>query len=359
MGKTPKERKKKGELPSGNVRIQVYDYTDKSGKKHYKSFTAPTRTEARRMAEKWKVLKATNPEPKEATVGITVREMIERYIDIKSGVLSPSTRKEYDGTLRRYYSGDFGEKKVDELTKASLQVFVSDLSKNGLKPKTARNAYGLFTSAAEVFFPALDTRVTMPEKQKPQLYCPDDSDVKKLLEYIQGTELEIAVLLAAFGPLRRGEICALTSDDIEGNIVHVRKNMVTSENGWVIKYPKTTEGARDIIFPESVVQKIGQKKGRLINTNPDALTKRFRRAIRKVGTRIYRFHDLRHYAASIMHAIGVPDVYILERGGWASDHVMKTVYRNSIDSEKQKQTSNILSHFEKVSHEVSHEAENY
>lgn len=130
--------------------------------------------------------------------------------------------------------------------------------------------------------------------------------------------------------------------------------MVTSENGWVIKYPKTTEGARDIVFPDSVIQRIRQKEGRLVDTNPDALTNRFQRAIHRVGTRIYRFHDLRHYSASIMHAIGIPDVYILERGGWSSEHVMKAVYRNSINSEKQKQTANILAHFDKVSHEVSH-----
>lgn len=33
-------RKKKGVLPSGSVRVQVYDYTDDSGKRHYQSFTA-------------------------------------------------------------------------------------------------------------------------------------------------------------------------------------------------------------------------------------------------------------------------------------------------------------------------------
>lgn len=42
-------RKKKNELPSGNIRIQVYDYTDEDGKKHYKSFTAPPQRRRRRL----------------------------------------------------------------------------------------------------------------------------------------------------------------------------------------------------------------------------------------------------------------------------------------------------------------------
>lgn len=31
--------------PSGNWRVQVYDYTDAKGKRHYKSFTADTKKE--------------------------------------------------------------------------------------------------------------------------------------------------------------------------------------------------------------------------------------------------------------------------------------------------------------------------
>ena len=46
-----------------------------------------------------------------------------------------------------------------------------------------------------------------------------------------------------------------------------------------------------------------------------------------------------------MHAIGVPGQYILERGGWASDNVMKTVYRNTISIETIRQTQKINEHF--------------
>ena len=47
-----------------------------------------------------------------------------------------------------------------------------------------------------------------------------------------------------------------------------------------------------------------------------------------------------------MHAIGVPDQYILQRGGWSGDNVMKTVYRNAIDIETAKQNKKINEHFE-------------
>lgn len=46
-----------------------------------------------------------------------------------------------------------------------------------------------------------------------------------------------------------------------------------------------------------------------------------------------------------MHAIGVPDKYILDRGGWETDHVLKAVYRNSIDIEAEKQNQKINQYF--------------
>ena len=47
-------------------------------------------------------------------------------------------------------------------------------------------------------------------------------------------------------------------------------------------------------------------------------------------------HDLRHYAASALHAAGVPSQYIQKRGGWSSDYVMKRVYIDTISEEEQR-----------------------
>lgn len=60
---------------------------------------------------------------------------------------------------------------------------------------------------------------------------------------------------------------------------------------------------------------------------------------------ICHFHELRHYAASILHAIGIPDQYIMNYGGWKTDYVMKSVYRNAIDEETQKMNDKISDHF--------------
>ncbi len=50
----------------------------------------------------------------------------------------------------------------------------------------------------------------------------------------------------------------------------------------------------------------------------------------------FPLHKLRHYFASQMSALGVPEADILKMGGWETDHVMKNVYRHSMmDKEEQ------------------------
>ena len=39
-----------------------------------------------------------------------------------------------------------------------------------------------------------------------------------------------------------------------------------------------------------------------------------------------------------MHAIGGPDQYIMERGGWKSDKVLKQVYRGTLNEYQKKYT---------------------
>lgn len=65
----------------------------------------------------------------------------------------------------------------------------------------------------------------------------------------------------------------------------------------------------------------------------------------------FRFHDLRHYSASIMHTIGIPDVYIMERGGWSSDSTLKQIYHGSMDDYQKKFTYKTINHFDKIQHE--------
>ena len=338
-------KKKKNQLPSGNIRVQVFDYTDSEGKKHYRSFTAPTKTEAKAKAAEWKEHR------RQLKSRLLVRDAVEQYITMKTPVLSPSTIRGYR-SLQAYYfcKGDtFADLDLRTIDNTEIQLWVSGLSACH-SPKTVRNIFGLFSSVVSFYLPDFRVRVTLPSKIKPDLYTPSDDDIRSLLALCSGTEMEIAILLAAFGPLRRGEICALEDKDIKGNTISVTKSRVKNEDHlYVTKLsPKTYTSNRVIEMPPFVIEKMKGIKGRIVKIEPDGITRRFQLLERKANLPGHvRFHDLRHYAASIMHAEGIPDQYIMKRGGWASPNIMKTVYQNVIDIEDRRQTRKIVSEFEK------------
>lgn len=333
-------RKKKGQLPSGSIRIQRKVGTNPDGSRIVKSFTGATRSEAEFKYREF-MAKGGVKAPR-----LTVASALERYIDSKEPVLSPSTILNYRRVAARYVENTaLGYTDVPALTNTELQLWISDLA-SGRSPKTVRNVYTLVKSAVEMFSPDFRFKVTLPAPQKVELYCPSDQDVRRLLDTVTDRDLRIAILLAAFGPLRRSEICALTSDDIQGNTITVSKAMVQNSNKeWEVKGTKTYGSYRRIEMPESVIEELKGIEGKIIQCTPSALSDRWQRAISEAGCHRFRFHDLRHYAISIMHAISVPDQYILHRSGHSTDWCMKRVYRNVIDIEEVKQTSRIMEHF--------------
>lgn len=324
-------------LPSGSWRVQASKTIN--GKLVKKSFTSDNKKEAEFLASQWQI----KLDEQNSTEKITLRQAYVKYIEMKNAVLSPSTIRGYHALLRNTFTNimDFP---ISKITSNIIQMEVNNLSIYS-SPKYVRNAYGLLKAVLKAFVPALPLDVTLPQKSKPDLYIPDDNEIKILLESVKGKNIEIPILLAAFGPMRRSEICALTSDDINGNIVTVNKALVKGDDGWHIKTPKTYSSYRQIEYPDFVIEKIKNIKGVIVNMTPTAITKFFSEELKKCGLPSFRFHDLRHYAVSTLHSINVPDKYIMARGGWSTDYVMKYVYNHTLKNKTDELTEKITGHF--------------
>lgn len=327
-------------LPSGNWRAQSSKTIN--GKLVRKSFTAESKKAAEFLAAQWQVQINEENTPEK----ITLRQAYIKYIEMKNAVLSPSTVRGYNALLRNTYT-NIMDLPITKITANLIQIETNNLAAYS-SPKYVRNAYGLLNSVLKAFAPNLDLDITLPQKAKPELYIPDDNDIKKLLDSVKGKSIEIPILLAAFGPMRRSEICALTSDDITGNIVTVDKAVVKGEDGWHVKSPKTYSSYRQIEYPDFIIEKIKDKKGAIVDMTPTAITKFFAKELKKCGLPPFRFHDLRHYAVSTLHSINVPDKYIMARGGWATNYTMNNVYNHTLKSKKDAFEEKINSHFKTV-----------
>lgn len=331
-------------LPSGSWRVRVYSHTE-NDRQIYESFTAPTKKEAELKAAEWQ-----NKRDRHRSSDLTVYEAIEGYISAKEGVLSPSTIRGYVRMFRNNYSL-IQDKYIRKLTTEDLQIFVSDLSRQ-LSPKSVRNVYGLLSSALALYMPDTVFRVTLPKKIKKRLISPSDEDIQTLFE-AASPELKKCIALSAFGSIRRGELCALTFSDIEGDTIHIHRDMVQNKkNSWETKeMPKTAESVRDASYPHEIIELLGKGENneKIIKyKNPGSITQCFTKLRDRLDINI-RFHDLRHYFASIGAVLGIPDNYLSDFGGWKrGSSVMKEVYQNNIVSMSEVYSEKMKRHFKKL-----------
>lgn len=327
--------------PSGKWRCVIYDYKDSTGKVHQKIFTAETKREAERMAIAYK----EGPQLSDLVVG----EAVKKYIDSKEPVISPSTHRSYMSIYHTHYETTrFGAVRLVDLDNITIQRFVSDLD---VEAKTVSNIYGLLSAALQMFMPERKFTITLPHRKRPELYTPTTAEVEELMEIIkEDRNLYNLVLLCTYGPVRRSEACAVRYDDIDQktNAVTIKRACVRNDyKQWIYKeMPKTDSSYRTIFYPPEVIKTIGRGFGYVIDgDSPAALSDRYARARDRAGLPHFRLHDLRHYAASILHAIGIPDQYIMARGGWKTDHVMKRVYRDTLSDVERTMNEKINDHF--------------
>ena len=325
-----------------------YEYKDGKKIRKYKSFTADTRREAERQAAAWEYDKSHQ------VTDITVHDAIDQYITIKSGVLSASTEDGYRSYFEAGKYADIESYKTSELDQIILQTWITKLA-GKYSAKYIENIYGLFSGAMRMA--GLDLAPiapTLPQGEAPDTYVPYDAELAKLFEYLEKPEkyeLRVSCLLAAFGSLRRSEICALLSSDFSGNTVAVSKGMVRNgKGGWCVQlHAKNDTSNRIVTLPQEVVDAIALTRARVIDTNPDALTGRFRRAVKYAKMpQDFTLHSLRHYYVSIAHVLGIPDAYVMKMGGWKTDHVMKRVYRTTLSDVEKQEQEKINAHFSEL-----------
>lgn len=342
-------------LPSGSWRCQVFSHYEEirqpdgtiKKKRIYKSFTSDNPLKAgKKEAELMAAQYAAEKKLPSSGSTVSFSEALESCIELKEPVLSPSTIRAYKNIgrmLNEKYPG-FCSKRICDIEQNDIQRVIDGVAKER-SPKTVRNYHGLITAVLTSNGSSLNVNTTLPQKVPASLYIPSDSDIQRLIDAVRETELEIPVLLGAFCTMRRGEICALSLKDIKGNTIHIHQSMVLGlDKQWHLKPPKTVSSDRYIEAPDFVIQRI-QQIGHITNLTPHSLTIMFGRVLERNNIPHFRFHDLRHYSASVKHALGIPDAYIMADGGWCSDGVLKNVYRHAMNDRRKEMTQKANEHF--------------
>ena len=310
------------QLPSGEWYMQV----SVDGQRYNKAF--PTKEEA----EYWAAgLKTRSIEYHRSPSALTVTAAIDRYIDSKPGILSPSTVRGYR-RMQKHELSEIANVPLKDLTQERVQRWVSNLSKSQ-SPKTVANAHGLLSVILREYKPSMALRTSLPQKVKKEVKIPTESELKKIMFGCKGKKYELPIMLAIWLGLRASEILGLKWTDIEGDYIRIQRAVVTGEDGPVEKGTKTYSGTRTIHIPAYIKQLLDaqpRNKEHIINMSEKAIYSGFVRICQKQGLPHFRFHDLRHVNASLMLAVGAPDKYAMKRMGHATNNMLKTVYQHTI-----------------------------
>lgn len=343
-------------LPSGSWNVQVFDGRDPSGKKIFVSFTAPTKAEAEFLAAEYKTGRKKKTAPPSV---LSVGEAVEKYVEKSREALSPTTIRGYE-IIRRTGLPGLMPVRVSDLTPDLIQEAINaechrlnERTGKVISPKTVRSEWSLVASALKDVC-GLSFSPKLPKHHRPPKEYPDPAVVVAAL---QGSDVELPCLLALMLSLTMSEVLGLSCSSVHDGCVYVRQVLVQGSDGDVLKATgKAATRLRKLPCPPYLWRLINSSTamqnyaetgadGPLVPMTRNWIYKHWMRVCSEHGLRM-SFHDLRHLNASVMLLLGVPEKYALERGGWSTPHVMKSVYQHTFTSERDRVDARINDYFE-------------
>lgn len=289
----------------------------------------------------------------------TVESYLNAWIDIYCANLQPTTQALYKMYIKVHVNPHIGYVKLKDLLPIHIQQLYNKLEKGGYKykdskgnektrpPLKSHTVKKIHTMLNRAFKDAVVNRllyinpcdaIKAPKKTKytPRVY--NEREMHKLLSIVEGTFDEVCIVLAAFCGLRRGEVFGLRPKDIDfkkGTISIVETK--TKFDKWLIKGPKSENSQRTIKAPKFVLDIINRYISSLKivpericdKYTPDSYSKHFKKLLEDNGLPHIRFHDLRHFAGSILAKYNVPRPTIKDFMGHA-DEQTTSIYTHGL-----------------------------
>jgi len=306
-----------------------------------------------------------NPSEKQPTVEQWLRTWLEL---VKPGLRS-NIYEHYVYVVGHYIVPHIGRVKLKELTKGHVQAALNTLREGGLSAGTVRLARTRLRSALEEAIEAHKITENVAKKTK---VAPDDDDdsemhiltigqVRTFLTAITDHRLYALFYLALATGMRQAEMIGLRWSDIkfDERTIRVASQVHRRHKGIVRSRPKTPASRRTLPIDDELLavlkshQQNQNEEKRLLGTAwhehtmvfasevgtplfASALHRQFKSLLRAARLPDIRFHDLRHTAASLMLAAGVPLPDVSEMLGHANAGITAKLYLHGSDDGKKR-----------------------
>jgi integrase len=251
--------------------------------------------------------------------------------------LSPSTRRLYRVTLDNQILPAFRDTPVTDITPAMVREWHAKL-RTETGPTQRARAYALLrvvlaTAADDDVIGVNPCRIRgAGQARRARDVRPASLGELEALAAAMPARYRVMVLLAAWCALRFGELAELRRSDIDvkNGVVRVRRGVIRSDDGILVKGPKSEAGKRDVNIPPHLMPAVrdhlarhaGGARDALVfpaalggHMSPSALYAVYHPAREAAGRPDLRFHDLRHTGAVLAAATGATLAELMARLG--------------------------------------------
>ena len=248
------------------------------------------------------------------------------------------TKEYYGWLIDNRLVPHFGQKELAKITPVHVRAWHADLAIQ--TPGVARSAYRLLkaifnTAISDDLITKNPCRVKGGASDRVRdRPIPDVHQVSALTQAMP-EQYRAAVLVAAWGTLRRGEMLGLERRDIDlvAGAVRVERTLHEFHDGSLELGPTKNGEPRRVYMPSSVMSALEDHLKCFVSPDGDAplfvgaTGERLRpsnfwviweSARRRAGLPWVRFHDLRHFAATMFASAGASTKELMSRGGWKS-----------------------------------------
>jgi integrase len=325
-------------LPSGRYQAS---YKGPDGRRH----PAPQTFDSRQYAEKYlaRVSAAIQEErwvsPDVAKYAPKVPAFGEYAAAwLKGRDLAGGTRMLYRIILNGHILPAFEDMPLTAITPAAVREWHAGL-RTQTGPTQRARAYSLLrtilgTAVTDDIIPANPCRVRGAGQAKSvREVRPASLPELEALTAAMPPRYRLMVLLAAWCAMRFGELAELRRADVDvrNGVVHIRRAVARTDDGPVVKGPKSHAGKRDVNIPPHLMPLV---HGHLIehtargqdallfpavhgggHMNPATLRRVYHPAREAAGRPDLRFHDLRHTGAVLAAATGATLAELMARFG--------------------------------------------
>lgn len=295
---------------------------------------------------------------------LTFVELSQLFLDkYAKDNLSPTTYNDYKNRLNKYILEDFGTMKINRIKRLHIQEFANKLiNEYNLSSKTVKNYIKLISSIFNkgIEWNLLDSnvadKVSIPKNHKKQkkkviLYSYEELNLfVKALQKLKDKELKMAIYTSLNTGARRGEVMALTFEDINTKrcSIDLNKAKIKIKGGTDIKDIKTGKNRQFYVsknyidFVKKYYKDLGKptKSTPMFTMHPDTYSKRFKEFLKDNNLRDINLKDLRALNESILVNKGLDIVDVAKRLG----HLPSTATNYYLDQipEEDKKASEIL-----------------